>query len=482
VLTPFVIHRLGVDRWGLYALTVTITGFLSSFDGGLGASTQRYFSIYAGKDDRVRTTRLMVTLVLMIAGFTAIFVSLCWLLAPHLIGLFNVPASLDAEGAYLLRALVVLVGASFIHNLFQGLLYARRRYAFVNLTQTACNGVWAVGLFLAVDTGGNLRQMAWVFIAQQALAIAMMIPAGTRYLTSRDFRLMSWPELKSFLGFSSRVQLTSLATLLNSQMDALVIATVLPIRTVAFYNTGSNFAYQLRSVASNGLGPANNVLGNEFGAHGTARMQQEFRRVLRLWVVVVCGWTTAGIGAAYFGIVAWLGPQFRLAGQIAVLLTAGYAFTLFTGMYQLYAGVLGRPGLVSRSAVVTVAVNAVLTVPLVFVGPLGVVAATAVSALTGCLYLQRTLHRKLDADMPTFAEFVPILPVGICLAVTVALELFVRPYIVSGALGLLSCALPALVGVAVYGLAVLGPRRAVYEVWSRVNRRVSAEGRLLDPS
>jgi O-antigen/teichoic acid export membrane protein len=482
VLTPFVIHRLGIDRWGLFALTVTITSFLSSFDGGLGSSTQRYFSIYAGKDDRISTTRLLVTLVIGIAGFTAAFVSLCWFLAPHLILLFNVPRSLDAEGAYLLRALIVLVGASFIHNLFQGLLYSRRRYALVNLTQTACNGVWAVGLFLAVDTGGNLRQVAWVFIAQQALAIAMLIPAGTRYLTSRDFHLLSRSELKAFLGFSSRVQMTSLSTVVNNQMDAFVIAAVLPIRIVAFYNTGSNFAFQLRTVLSNGLGPASNVLGNEMGAHGQDRMRLEFRRVLRLWVVIVCGWTAAGIGAAYFGIVAWLGPQFRLGGQVAVLLTAGYAFTLFAGMYQLYASIQGRPGLLTRSALLTVAVNTVLTIPLVFVGPLGVVAATAFSAMSGCLYLQRILHRHLDADMPTFAEFVPIVPVGLCIGVTVALEFLIRPYTGSGALGLLSCSLPAVVGLAAYGVAVLGPRRAADEVWKRVIRRVLPKGGLLGPS
>ena len=482
VLTPYVIHHLGIDRWGLYALTITITAFLSSFDGGLGASTQRYFSVYAGKDDRISTTRLLVTLVILIAGFTALFVSVCWFLAPHIIQLFHVPKSLDAEGAYLLRALVVLVGASFIHNLFQGLLYARRRYALVNLTQTACNGVWAVGLFLAVSTGGNLRQVAWVFIAQQALAVAMLIPAGTRYLTSRDFRLLNWSELKAFLGFSVRVQVTSLSTVVNTQMDAFVIAAVLPIRNVAFYNTGSNFAYQLRSVASNGLGPANNVLGNELGARGHDRMRQEFRRILRVWVVAVCGWTAAGIGAAYFGIVAWLGSDFRLAGQVALLLTAGYAFTLFTGMYQLYANVLGRPGLVSRSALLTVAVNAALTVPLVFVGPLGVVAATAVSAVAGCLYLQRKLRRELDSEMPSFAEFVPVVPIGLCLGATLALEFLIRPYTMSGALGLLSCAPPAVVGLAAYGLAVLGPRRAADEVRKRVTRRVRPRGGVLDPS
>ncbi len=61
VLTPFIIHGLGVERYGIFVLVVTITGMLTTFDGGVMAAASRYFSIYAGTDDRRSTTQLLVT-------------------------------------------------------------------------------------------------------------------------------------------------------------------------------------------------------------------------------------------------------------------------------------------------------------------------------------------------------------------------------------------------------------------------------------
>src|SRR4051812_569503 len=62
ILTPFIIHGLGVERYGLYMHISAVATFLGSFDGGISTSAQRYFAIYAGTDDRLSSTRLLSTL------------------------------------------------------------------------------------------------------------------------------------------------------------------------------------------------------------------------------------------------------------------------------------------------------------------------------------------------------------------------------------------------------------------------------------
>ena len=57
VLTPFIIHGLGVERYGIFVLVVTLTGMLTSFDGGVMGAAARYFAVYAGTDDRRSTTQ-----------------------------------------------------------------------------------------------------------------------------------------------------------------------------------------------------------------------------------------------------------------------------------------------------------------------------------------------------------------------------------------------------------------------------------------
>jgi hypothetical protein len=45
---------------------------MAVFDGGIGQSSMRYFTLYAGSQDKRATTRLLGTLVALMAGITLV--------------------------------------------------------------------------------------------------------------------------------------------------------------------------------------------------------------------------------------------------------------------------------------------------------------------------------------------------------------------------------------------------------------------------
>jgi O-antigen/teichoic acid export membrane protein len=53
LLTPFIIHGVGLPRYGLYAITMALVALLSAADGGIGLSAQRFFAVYARRDHGV---------------------------------------------------------------------------------------------------------------------------------------------------------------------------------------------------------------------------------------------------------------------------------------------------------------------------------------------------------------------------------------------------------------------------------------------
>ena len=118
-----------------------------------------------------------------------------------------------------------------------------------------------------------------------------------------------------------------------------------------------------------------------------------------------------------------------------------------------------RPGIESRFGFFSVAVNVVLTVPLLLVGPVGVVAATGAGQLLGLAYLLRAARSQISPDLPNPLRSVPILESAATCAVVVAIELAIRPVVPNGGLGLLVCALPVPVGLFTYLVAILGVRR-----------------------
>jgi O-antigen/teichoic acid export membrane protein len=461
VLTPFVIHGLGIERYGIFVLVVTLTGMLNSFDGGMMGAAQRYFSIYAGTDDRRSTTQLLVTFCLFLTGVGLVISIAAWFLSPVVVGFLNMSAIWRPQAIFLFRTLGILVTTLFIHTLFQMVLNARQRWAWSTAAGLATYVAYVVGFVIVIETGSGLRGVAFVFVGQQVLASLLIIPVALRYLDRRGISLVPRDKLRSIFSFSGKLQIGAITGLVITEVDSLVIGGGLSVRALGIYSPGANFANQLWSVASNGLGPAGIHLGNVYGREGEEGAFREFRRLQRMWVVAVTGWTMVAMASAYFGILAWLGPRFSLSGWICILLTAGAAVPLITGLIASFAGAVGKAGALARYGVVSMVVNVTLTVPMVLLGTLGVVAATAVGQLVAGVYMLHDVRRSVRRDLPNPLRHVPLMRGVAAAALTFGLEVAIRPYLPVGAVGLLGAAVPAVVGLGVFGTLVLGPRQVL---------------------
>ena len=460
VLTPFIIHGLGIERYGIFVLVVTLTGMLNTFDGGVVGAASRYFSVYAGTDDRKSTTQLLVTFCVLLTGVGLIISTAAWFLSPVVVGFLNMSAIWRPQAIFMFRTLGILVTTLFIHSLFQMVINARQRYAWTTFASLATYAAYVVGFVIVIENGFGLRGVAFIFVGQQVLASALIIPVAVRYLDRRGIGFIGWAKLRSILSFSGKVQVGAIAMLVVTEVDTLVIGGGLSVHALGIYSPGANFAGQLSSVASNGLAPAGVHLGNVYGHEGEEGTFREFKRLQRMWVVAVTGWTMVAMASAYFGILAWLGPRFSLSGWICIVLLAGASVPLVTSLIGSYAAAVGRAGALARYGIVSMVANIVLTIPMVLLGSLGVVAATAIGQLASAVYMLRDVRRTVRPDLPNPLHHVPLLRGLAAAALTFGLEVAIRPYLPVGALGLLAAGVPALLGLGVFAVLILGPRQA----------------------
>ena len=91
------------------------------------------------------------------------------------------------------------------------------------------------------------------------------------------------------------------------------------------------------------------------------------------------------------------------------MLTAGASVPLVTGLIGSYVGAVGKAGALARYGVVSMVVNIVLTVPMVLLGSLGVVAATAIGQLVAAVYMLHDVRRSVRRDLPNPLRHVPLL-------------------------------------------------------------------------
>lgn len=462
VVTPYLIHGFGVAAWGLLALVNSIRVFFGPFGGGLGGTMGRYFALYAGRDDRVKTTQAFITIGGFLVVLGGIATAVSWWAAPPLMAVFSVHGRLEPEGIFLLRTVGVLVAASFVHNLFSAVVNARQRYAFTNTLTIVTFAAGSFGSVLCVMTGAGLKGVGIVYVGQQVIASAFTVPKALRYMSRRGLRLLPWPEVKEILHFSGSMQLMGVIALVNNEVGSLLVGGVFHLRALAFYNAGSTVSSGVRNMAYNLLVPFGTHLTHTFARDGHEGTAEAFERLQRAWVVVTTGISAVGIGASYFAVVEWLGPGFRVGGMVAAVALGGDLVNLWTGVLTQYLAAVGRPDVEARYATLAMVVNVAGTASLLELGPVGVAGGGAVAAIVASLFLLRVARRRYDARVASFLRDVPVLPAFVGFAVTLVLEVVARPYAPSGALGLLFSGLPALCGIVAYWFAVLGRRSGAF--------------------
>jgi O-antigen/teichoic acid export membrane protein len=249
------------------------------------------------------------------------------------------------------------------------------------------------------------------------------------------------------------------------------VAVIVPIRDVSLYSTGANLANQVRSLLGNVLYPAGVRLAAIYGAEGDEATFVAYRKLQNNWVKMTTGVFFVAIGASVFVMESWLGQKFQLAGIVCVILLAGYMVNMLTGMLTLYLNAIGRPGVEARYGVVSMVVNLVLTVPLAFIGLLGVAAAAAIGTTVGSAYLLATARRRVRQEIPSYLRSAPwlrgIVAAGVAAAGCVAMRTLIN---VQGPLGLIVCGVAASPALALYAVLVLGPRRAIGDGGAGIRR------------
>ena len=85
-LTPLLISRLGVDRFGIWSLALIALNTLASLDGGISASLARFFAIHAARGDRADAGRLLLGSLVFFLGLGLAVTLAAFVLVPTLVG------------------------------------------------------------------------------------------------------------------------------------------------------------------------------------------------------------------------------------------------------------------------------------------------------------------------------------------------------------------------------------------------------------
>ena len=167
-LTPYIVSKLGMQRFGVWSLIFVITSYFSLLDLGLGASFVKYIAEhYARKDyeaiNQVFNSGLALYLILFL-----IIVAAGFILRDPILCLFKIPPELFADAQFVLLVAVAIYSLSNVFGTFQAVITGLQRMDVTNLISLGVSVPRILGTVLLLEMGYGLRGL----IVNEALIFA----------------------------------------------------------------------------------------------------------------------------------------------------------------------------------------------------------------------------------------------------------------------------------------------------------------------
>jgi len=279
-LTPFVIHQIGVESYGIWALVNGLIAFATLLEAPSALAAIKYMSrLHAGREkqerDQLVSNLLAVQLSMSLAVSVAVAgVALFW---PNLF----CPDPAYAGAAY--EVWLVVGGAvalSFPINLSKSLLTGMGRLVEVQVLDTFAALLNGGMVFLALRAGGGVVSLS---LASAIALLSAGVVAWIRvaYLLP-GLRVSPWycsrKQLRELVGFGGASFVTNVTMTVVRRIDVLLLAGPLGLGAVAVFQLALRIAEQAQSFLcqlANALTPA---MGELFAQKDSERRKVWFLR------------------------------------------------------------------------------------------------------------------------------------------------------------------------------------------------------------
>jgi O-antigen/teichoic acid export membrane protein len=331
ILSPYIIRKLGVEGYGVWALVFSLVGYYGLMDLGFRAAVIRFTAHYAALEQVDRINQMISTLLTYLAGLAMLLLGATMLLANHAHRFFKVSAAYQDE----MGVLILIVGASLsfglVFNVFSGFIEGLQRFDLANQVRIVALGVRTGGAAVLLALGFGLVALGIVTLVSQALMyvqytlIAKRVYPRLRY----SIGLVNRAVIREVARYGVPTFVASLASQSLEQTPSLVIGNVRSVESVTYYTV----PYRLILFVADALSRIGLVAAPK-AAELAGRGREGSVRQLATYSNRYCFalFVPFAIWLLLFGqdfLVVWVGPKVAAgSGLLLPFLTAAIGFAI----------------------------------------------------------------------------------------------------------------------------------------------------------
>jgi O-antigen/teichoic acid export membrane protein len=462
LLSPYILHHLGDDAFGLWVLIFSITGYYGLFDLGIRSSIVRYVATFSATNSRDELDRLISTALFTYTAIGALAL-LVTLIGSYFVGsIFKISPDFLHPARWLFLIVGSAVALGFPLGISGGILEGLQRFYLLNFTNICATIVRAILIILALHHGYGLLTVALITVV---LPLISGIVNGTAVLRILPLRLslksVNRGTLRKIASYSSSTLIIIVAARLRFKTDAMVIGTFLSAAAITYFTIGSRLVDYAGEVVT-GMAQIFVPMSSQSDATGDlAGLRKIFVAGNRACALIIFPIAAILIILGKLIIEAWIGHRY-VAVSYPVLLMLIIPSTL---LWAQGASVRILFGMAKHKTLAIVTLleggsNLFLSIFLVKrFGILGDAAGTAIPLVcTALFFLPRHLCHVLKLRIGVYVREAFLLPLALCIPLVAALLLVRRWFL---AHTFLQLALQLAIGLGTYGAGL------AWAVWKR---------------
>jgi O-antigen/teichoic acid export membrane protein len=461
-ISPYIIHHLGDDAFGLWFLVFSITGYYGLFDLGIRSSIVRYVATYSATQNQDELNRLISTALFTYSGIGTLAILITVGGSFYVDSIFRMSPQFLHTARWLFLIVGSAVSLGFPLGVFGGVLEGLQRFYLLNFTSIGATVLRAVSIVIAVRHGYGILVVALITVLMplisglvNATVVLSILPLRLRLNNvSRD-------SLRRIATYSSSTFIIIVAARLRFKTDAMVIGTFLSSAAITYFAIGSRLVDYGGEVVS-GLAQVFVPMSSKSDATGDLA---GLRKILvagnRACALIIFPIAAILIVLGKSVIEAWVGARY-VATSYPVLLVLVIPSTLMLAQSASGRVLFGMARHKSLAVVTLLEGSANLFLSIFLVrhfGILGDATGTAIPlACTTLFFLPRHLCRVLKLRIGVYLREAFLLPLILCTPL-VAVLLLMRHWFIAH--HYFQLAIQLLVGSVVYGVGLL------WAIWTR---------------
>jgi O-antigen/teichoic acid export membrane protein len=448
-LSPYIIHHLGDDAFGLWVIIFSVTGYYGLFDLGIRSSIVRYIAKYSATDEHEELNQLVNTAMFSYGGIGIAAMVMTLIATYYVDSIFKIPPAFLVTARWLLLMVGTSVSLGFPLGVFSGILEGLQRFYLLNFTSISTTLLRALLIVIALRHGYGLLTVALITVGLPLLGTLVNAAAVFRHLRlSFGPQYLSRSSLRRIASYSGTTFLIIVAGRLRFKTDALVIGTFVSAAAVTYFTIGSRLVdYASETVSS--LAQIFVPMSSQSQAKGDL---DALRKILvlgnRACAFIIFPITAVLTILGKSVIEAWVGPKY-VATSYPVLLVLLYPTTLMLAQSASGRTLWGMAKHRTWAWVVLAEGSANLILSVLLVRPYGILGdAIGTSIPLSCsmiFFLPRHLCRLLGIKLTTYLHRAFVLPLVLCIPMVAVLWLM-RRWFIPHRLG------PLLIQLAIAGL------------------------------